>query len=195
MNRIHTKRSMSENTPHALVIVFDGIEEIEALTPVDILRRAEIEVTVATLDGQATVTGRNQITFAAETSLSLLDTNSFDLVLLPGGPGVLELLDHDSLRDLLLQQDSEGKQIAAICAAPKVLAQHGLLSTRQATSHISVRKDLPNPSDAAVVADGHITTSQGLGTAVEFSLSLVRSLKGEDLAQQIADSIHFSPKA
>jgi len=186
---------MSENTAQALVIVFDGIEEIEALTPVDILRRAGVEVTVATLDGQASVTGRNQITFSADTSLPLLKDHSFELVILPGGPGVLQLIESEPLRDLLLKQDSVGNQIAAICAAPKVLAQHGLLNKRQATSHISVRGDLPIPSEEAVVVDGHITTSQGLGTAVDFSLSLVKTLKGEAIAQEIADSIHYSPSA
>lgn len=184
---------MSAKPPRALVIVFDGIEEVEALTPVDILRRAEIEVTVATLDTQTSVTGRNQITFSADTSLSQLDTTRFDLVLLPGGPGVLQLFDNAPLRKLLLQQNQTGKHIAALCAAPKILAHHGLLAEKKATSHASVRLDLPNPTEQTVVTDGHITTSQGLGTAVEFSLSLVETLKDKQLAQQIADSIHFTP--
>lgn len=186
---------MPEPKLQALVIVFDGIEEIEALTPVDILRRADIEVTVATLDGQASVTGRNQITFSADTSLPLLDTEAFDLIVLPGGPGVLDLLDSQPLRTLLTQQNLAGKKIAAICAAPKVLARHGILDGRQATSHASVRSDLPKPSDLPVVTEGNVTTSQGLGTAVDFSLSLVESLKGNAIAQQIADSIHYSPTA
>lgn len=186
---------MSEQRRSALVIVFDGIEEIEALTPVDILRRADIEVTVASVESEVNVTGRNQITFSAETSLVLVEQMDFDLVVLPGGPGVLELLDNASVQDRVVSQDASGKALAAICAAPKVLAHHGLLDSRQATSHLSVRKDLPNPSDSSTITDGHITTSQGLGTAVEFSLELVKQLKGEELARQIQDSIHFTPSA
>ncbi len=186
---------MPSHRPHALVIVFDGIEEIEALTPVDILRRAEIEVTVASINGTPSVTGRNQITFSADTSLSLVDAEDFDLVLLPGGPGVLELIENQAVRDILTSQDKAGKEIAAICAAPKILANHGILNSREATSHISVRNDLPRPSDSPVVIDGHITTSQGLGTAVDFSLALVEKLKDKSSAQQIADSIHFRPTA
>ncbi len=183
---------MTSSRTHALVIVFDGIEEVEALTPADILRRAEIEVTIASVNGQASVTGRNQISFSADTSLSLVNTDDFDLVLLPGGPGVLELADNQTVRDILLSQHNDGKELAAICAAPKILATHGILDNRVATSHISVRNDLPRPTNSPVAIDGHITTSQGLGTAVDFTLALVEKLRSKQIAQQIADSIHFS---
>lgn len=183
---------MTSSRTHALVIVFDGIEEVEALTPVDILRRAEIDVTIASVNGQPTITGRNQITFSADTSLSLVKVEDFDLVFLPGGPGVLELADNQTVRDILLAQHNAGKELAAICAAPKILASHGILDNRIAASHISVRNDLPRPTNSPVAIDAHITTSQGLGTAVEFSLALVEKLRGREIAQQIADSIHFS---
>lgn len=186
---------MPSTRPHALVIVFDGIEEVEALTPVDILRRAEIEVTIASVDGQPTVTGRNQITVTADAALSRVAFDPFDLVILPGGPGVLKLIDHPTVRDALLAQDKAGKELAAICAAPKILAAHGILDKRAATSHASVRADLPHPKDATTVTDSHITTSQGLGTAVEFSLALVGKIRGKTIAKQIADSIHFSPSS
>ena len=186
---------MSAKSPQALVIVFDGIEEIEALTPVDLLRRADVQVTIATLDGQSSVTGRNQIRFCADASLSSVDVDSFDLVILPGGPGVLELLENAQLKALLIQQNESAKKIAAICAAPKVLANNGILDDRSATSHISVRKDLPNPCKDPVVVDQNIITSQGLGTAVDFSLSLVKSLRGKEIAQEIAASIHYSHTA
>ena len=186
---------MSSNRPQALVIVFDGIEEIEALTPVDILRRAEIDVTVASVDDQPQVTGRNQITFAADTALSLVAADSFDLVILPGGPGVLELIDNPLLREILLVQDKAAKELAALCAAPKVLAHHGILDARKATSHQSVRGDLPQASDSPVVIDGHVTTSQGLGTAVAFSLALVEKLRDKAAARHVAESIHFKSTA
>ncbi|MDQ8203720.1 DJ-1 family glyoxalase III [Pelagicoccus sp. SDUM812003] len=182
---------MSQPTPTALVIVFDGIEEIEALTPVDILRRAEIDVTVASVDGNSQVKGRNDITFAADTSLSLVAENEFDLVLLPGGPGVLKQLDNSELAAALKAQDKRGGLLAAICAAPKLLANCGLLNNRSATSHASVRDDLPIASEEPVVQDGHIITSQGVGTAVEFSLALVGRMKSKELADKIAASIHY----
>lgn len=181
---------MSAGKKRALVIVFDGVEEIEALTPVDILRRADVEVTIASVDGSASVTGRNDITFSADTSLSLIDPADYDLVFLPGGPGVLEQTGNRALSDLLIAHNSKGRELAAICAAPKLLAHCGILNSRTATSHASVRHELPSPSDDAIVEDGNLTTSQGVGTAVDFALTLVRRLKGKDAAEQIAESIH-----
>ncbi|MBC2604708.1 DJ-1 family glyoxalase III [Pelagicoccus albus] len=181
---------MSDQQTRVLVLVFDGIEEIEALTPVDILRRAEMDVTVASVSSELSITGRNQINFSADTSIAELDPTSFDLVVLPGGPGVLQLLDNEPLRKILVKQNQSGKRVAAICAAPKVLAKHGILEGREATSHLSVRGDLPSASEAPVVTDGNVTTSQGMGTAVEFSLELVKQLKGATAAQDIAASIH-----
>lgn len=181
---------MPAPTLHALVLVFDGIEEVEALTPVDILRRAQIEVTMASVTGSPNVTGRNGITFAADSALSLVQAKTYDLVLLPGGPGVLDLLENDQVATILKTQNAANREIAAICAAPKVLAKHGLLNDKTATSHISVRGDLPNPSNEPTVENANITTSQGLGTAVNFSLTLVRRLRNADVANEIATSIH-----
>ncbi len=176
---------------HALVIVFDGIEEVEALTPVDILRRAAIKVTMASVTDSLDVTGRNGITFKADTRLSSLDhSQPYDLVLLPGGPGVLDLTENRQVANILKTQNAAKREIAAICAAPKILAIHGLLDDKAATGHISVRKDLPKPSNAPTVEDGNITTSQGVGTAVNFSLTLAKRLKGKEIAKQIADEIH-----
>lgn len=178
-------------TQTALVIVFDGVEEVEALTAVDILRRADIEVTVASVTGSATVTGRNKITFAADTGLSLVESEAYDLVVLPGGPGVQDLVANSRLGELLTRQYTAKRELAAICAAPKVLASNGLLNRHTATSHASVRGDLPNASDEPIVEDANIVTSQGVGTAIAFSLALVRRLKGETKAKEIAESIHY----
>lgn len=182
---------MAKKTVTALVLAFDGIEEVECLTPVDLFRRAGFEVTLASVNDAISVTGRNQITFLVDAPLSQVDSDSFDLVFLPGGPGVLELLDNAPLQKLLISQFQSGKRIGAICAAPKVLAKHGLLDGKTATSHASVRRDLPQASDESVVIDGLITTSQGVGTAIDFSLSLVTQLRDPETAKQIAESIHF----
>lgn len=183
--------TMSSEQKRALVIAFDGIEEIEALTPVDLLRRAKVEVIVASVDGQPTVTGRNAITFAADTALALVEGQAFDLIVLPGGPGVLEHLENQTLQRILQAQDAAGGEIGAICAAPKALTHFGLLEGRQATAHQSVRSELPHPSDDRVVIAGNITTSQGAGTAIEFSLTLIKKLKGESTANEVANSIHY----
>ncbi len=182
---------MSSPAQQALVIAFDGIEEVEALATVDVLRRAGIKTTIASVCGKPTVTGRNQISFATDATLASVENEAFDLVVLPGGPGVLELLDNPQVAKILARQDAANRPLAAICAAPKVLAKHGILDDRQATAHQSVRSELPHPSDASTVEDQHIVTSQGVGTVLEFALALVRRLKGEPAANEIAASIHF----
>lgn len=174
----------------ALALVFDGVEELEAVATIDLLRRGKIEVVIASLDGSATVTGRNGIVLGADRPLEGLDALTFDLLVLPGGPGVQKLLDDPRVSAMVRARDAAGKPIAAICAAPSVLARAGVLDGRQATSHESVRAEIPNPSLSAVVEDGHIVTSQGAGTAVAFGLALVARLAGEDVAREIAASIH-----
>jgi len=182
---------MEDSAHKALVIAFDDIEEAECLIPVDILRRAGLEVTLASIAGNRAVTGRNQITFYTDTDLSQIDPNGFDLIVLPGGPGVLEQADNERLDEILLAQHRAQKPLAAICAAPKLLASKGILDGRSATSHASVRADLAKPNSLPVVRDGHITTSQGVGTAIEFSLELVSQLMGAQAAREIANSIHY----
>ena len=183
---------MSDGNKRVLVIVFDGVEEIEALAPVDLLRRAGIETTIASFNGETLVHGRNGITFSADLPLSATDTNSFDAIFLPGGPGVFELIDDEKIHAILRQNAQSNRLTAAICAAPKVLAAAGLLDSLRATSHASVRDDLPNPSDQAVVEDSNIITSQGAGTAIEFALALVAKLVSAVKADEVAASIHAS---
>lgn len=181
---------MSKLEKSALVIVFEGIEEVEALIPVDIWRRAGLSVTIASLDESDSVIGRNGIIVTPDSHLSRIDPDSFDLVFLPGGPGVLPLTKHTGLRTLLRKQHENGKLLAAICAAPIVLSAEGLLDHNRATSHISVRSELPKPSDEPVVVDQTIVTSQGVGTAIEFSLELIKLLIDDATANDVAQSIH-----
>lgn len=182
---------MPSKPKSALVLVFDGVEEIEALTPVDILRRANIDVTIANIDESTSVIGRNKITIVADTPLSQTNPDAFDLFILPGGPGVLELIDNEKILGLLKKRSQENRLTAAICAAPKILAQAGILAKIPATGHESVRPDLPVPSDERVVIADSIVTSQGVGTAIEFSLELVKQLTDPQTADDISASIHF----
>lgn len=183
---------MTTQPQRALVIVFDGVEELEALATVDILRRAAIEVTMASVTASLTVTGRNRIIFQADAPLAQVESQTFDLVVLPGGPGVFDLVNNAPIAQILKSQNARQGEVAAICAAPKVLAANGLLANRAATSHASVQQDLPRFADQPVVEDGHIVTSQGAGTAVPFALALVRRLCGQAKADEIAASIHFA---
>jgi len=188
--QVKTTTKSAQQIKRALVIVFDGIEEVEALAPVDILRRAGVEVVMAGVSQQSTVEGRNGIRFQADQALNEIDPSAFDLLFLPGGPGVVPLAENKSVIRLLQNFDLQSKWVTAICAAPKVLAQAGILDDRPATGHSSVRAELPIPSDDRIVQSDHILTSQGAGTAVEFGLRLAAVLTDEETAQAVAESIH-----
>lgn len=169
-------------------MLVDGFEEIEAVTPIDLLRRAGAEVTIASLR-EGPVTGRCGIRIEADVLLSEVDPDSFDLLLIPGGPGVAELRSDG--RPVLLARDfnAAGKIIAAICAAPLVLKDAGLLDGRRFTSHDSVHDELPGVTDERVVVDGNLITSRGAGTALDFGLALVRHLVGEAAVADVERAI------
>ena len=160
--------------PTVLVILADGFEELEALAPVDLLRRAEVDVTVATLSENRHATGRSGITVHGDAALSSVQGRLFDLLLLPGGAGVKLLRADPRVSELVRQHHAADCWLAAICAAPTVLHDSGLLKDKRYTAHFSVAHELRSIlSDQAVVTDGKITTSRGAGTAVAFGLHLV----------------------
>jgi 4-methyl-5(b-hydroxyethyl)-thiazole monophosphate biosynthesis len=165
-----------------LVLMAPGFEEIETLTVVDILRRAGARVTLAaTEDGP--IEGSRGVRVLPDALLEAVQSNDFDMVVLPGGqPGTNNLQQDSRVRALLQRMDKEHKKIAAICAAPMVLHQAGLLQGKAATCHPSVRDKLKGArlSEARVVEDGNITTSQAPGTAMEFALKLVEILFGNE---------------
>lgn len=176
--------------PTALVILPEGVEELEAIAPIDLLRRAGVEVTVAALGETIHVTGRNAITLHADTPLSAIGDRLFDLLFLPGGPGVKLLRADPRVRATVLAHHAAGRWLAAICAAPTVLNDTGLLANRRYTAHFSVVAELPAIlSGEHTVADGHILTSRGAGTAIDFGLLLVEKLCSAEKAREIALSI------
>ena len=172
-----------------LCLLVDGFEEIEALAPVDLLRRAGAEVVLASLTSERHVTGRCQVTVHADALLADVLSDSFDLLLIPGGPGVAALRADGRPARLAVDFVRAGKPVAAICAAPTVLADAGLLTGKRFTAHFSVYDELPTalPSEQ-VVEDGLIITSRGAGTAFAFGLALVRRLFGEEKAKEVAES-------
>ncbi|RXK56509.1 DJ-1/PfpI family protein [Oleiharenicola lentus] len=178
--------------PTVLVPLAEGFEEIEAFAPVDLLRRAGVEVTTAALAEGIHVTGRSGITAHADTTLAAVLGRDFDLVFLPGGTGVKHLRADPRVRDLVLKQHAAGRWLAAICAAPAVLHDCGLLAGRRYTAHFSVATELPAIlAHEKVITDGKITTSRGAGTAVDFGLHLVALLTSPEKAADISKAICF----
>jgi 4-methyl-5(b-hydroxyethyl)-thiazole monophosphate biosynthesis len=176
--------------PSVLVILADEFEEIEAFAPVDLLRRAQIDVTVASLNENRHATGRSGVTAHADVALSAADGKLFDLLFLPGGAGVKHLRADPRVGRAVSRHHEGGKWLAAICAAPTVLNDCGLLRGKRYTAHFSVASELPDIlAGERIVTDGKITTSRGAGTAVEFGLHLVSLLNGQDKANEIGKSI------
>jgi 4-methyl-5(b-hydroxyethyl)-thiazole monophosphate biosynthesis len=176
--------------PTVLAILAEGFEEIEAITPVDLLRRAGVEVTTAALGVNIYVTGRSGVTLHADTTLAAVVDRPFDCIFLPGGPGVTLLRADARVRVLVLAQHAAGRWLAAICAAPAVLHDAGLLAGRRYTAHFSVAAELPAILAAErTVADGRILTGRGAGTALDFALLLVESLVSPEKADAIAASV------
>ena len=176
--------------PTVLVILADGFEEIEAVTPIDLLRRAGARVTLSSLGESLSVTGRTGISLAAEVPLDAVGTSAFDCVLIPGGPGVALLRADPRVAARLRLQAARGGWIGAICAAPLVLKDAGLLEGKRFTAHPSVVKELPDAlGGERTVVDGKLFTSRGAGTALDFGLLAVENLFGRDAAASIAKSI------
>lgn len=173
-----------------LCLIGPGFEEIEAVTPIDLLRRAGAEVVIASVPGDMHVTGRCGVTMHADTSLAEVAGQEFDLLLIPGGPGVKELRADGRPAQVARNMADKGKLVAAICAAPTVLADAGLLADKKYTAHFSVNEELPQSlSGRDVVEDGNVITSRGAGTAMAFGLALVRRLYGDGKAQEIGRAV------
>jgi|ETNmetMinimDraft_22_1059887.scaffolds.fasta_scaffold02220_7 4-methyl-5(b-hydroxyethyl)-thiazole monophosphate biosynthesis len=181
----------ADSEKRVLVLLFDGVEEIEAIAPIDLLRRAGLETITASLSSSHQVVGRSGIEITADVLLSDLQSETFDVLFLPGGPGVLQLLENEAILDLIREFEDSNRWIAAICAAPKILASAGVLDDKPSTGHASVRADLPRPSDDAIVVADRVITSQGAGTTIPFALELIGRVESEESARAVAASIHF----
>ena len=173
-----------------LCLLINGFEEIETIAPVDLLRRAGAEVVLASLETGVQVAGRCQVTVQADAMLKDLKASDFDLLFIPGGPGVKALRADGRPAKLAQEFAQAGRPVAAICAAPLVLADAGLLAGRKFTAHFSTQAELPQALAAEkVVQDGLFITSRGAGTAVEFGLALVTCLFGAAAADEVAKAI------
>lgn len=170
-----------------LVPLAEGFEEIEAVTIIDVLRRAGIEAVVASLAG-GPVTGSHGIRIAPDTPLAALAEQEFDMIALPGGmPGAEHLRNDPRVAEIVRRTRERGRPVAAICAAPMVLAAAGVLDGRRATSFPGFLKDAEGPTvvDEAVVVDRGVITSRGPGTALDFALTLVEELAGPSVREAV----------
>jgi len=178
----------------ALVPLAQGCEELEAVTLIDLFRRAGVTVTVAGLEA-GPVTASRGVVLLPETTLDAVLDQDFDLVALPGGLGGAQRLEADRrIAALLRRMTEQGRYVAAICAAPKVLASAGLLDGREATAYPGIldgQTDL-RLSSAAVVRDGTFITSRGPGTAMDFALSLIELLCGRTKRDEVESALQRS---
>lgn len=176
-------------TISVLVPIADGTEEIEAVTIIDVLRRAQADVTVASVNNLE-ITASRGVKITADCLIDACKDRAFDLIVLPGGiPGAEHLRDNALLKALLQKQSAAGRLLGAICAAPAVVLEaHGLLEQRQATCHPGFEEKLHDRSavESRVVVDGNCVTSRGPGTAMEFSLKLVELLYGDERMKTVA---------
>jgi 4-methyl-5(b-hydroxyethyl)-thiazole monophosphate biosynthesis len=165
------------------------VEELELIAPADLLRRAGAKVWFVSTESTDIVTTRGGFGIQTHLPLENLDGAEIDLLVLPGGPGVVALRQHEALRELQ-NHASSGKPLAAICAAPLLLQDAGLLQGKAFTCHFSCREELPAADQTRkVVVDGDLITSQGAGTSVDFGLALVEKLYGADAREDIACAI------
>ncbi len=182
----------------ALIPLAQGVEELEAVTLIDLLRRAQIEVVTASLDAEP-VTGRCGTVLVADVTLDQALAREFDLIVLPGGDAGAKRLQSDArVAELLKKTAARGKHLAAICAAPKVLAAAGLLDGKRATCYPGAltAKEYPRIrlENRAVVVDGKILTSRGPGTAMDFALELIHVLRGREVRDQVEADLARPPE-
>jgi 4-methyl-5(b-hydroxyethyl)-thiazole monophosphate biosynthesis len=176
--------------PSVLIPLADGFEELEAVTLIDLLRRADIRVTTASLGSQRTLTASRQVTLVADTLLDEVLNDDFDMLLMPGGqPGTDNLLADPRIQRLINRLQQQDKYLAAICAAPMVLAVAGVLDGKRATSYPGALDATHYPliklTDEAVVVDGRVLTSRGPGTAMDFALTLIELLDNKTTRDQV----------
>jgi len=179
----------------SLFLLTNGFEELEFVAPYDILHRGGVKLQTASISDKKEVVGSHNITVVADLLLSQIEDLPFDLLVLPGGPGTDNYLKTDLVKNLLLKSHKAGKQIAAICAAPKILANAGILKELEATSFPSVRPEVEpfckRYLDVPVVVSGNIITSRGAGTASQFGFSLLSLLAGLNTSEEVKSKMKF----
>lgn len=178
----------------AAVFFVNRFEEVEAIAPVDILRRGNVHVDMISLTGEKTVTGSHNIKIETDLSFAEVADWDYDMLILPGGPGTESYMEHEEFVRLLKESDKKGVKIAAICAGPSILGRLGLLNGKKAVSYPGYEKFLEGAAvlTCKAVTDGNITTSRGMGTTLEFGFELLRVLMGEEAKKEIESKTVFN---
>ena len=178
----------------AAVFFADGFEEIEALTQVDLLKRAGIQADMVTVNKEKKAVGAHNIKIECDMTIDEIEKDGYDALILPGGmPGTKYLGQCKELTDLLLKYNSEGKIVAAICAAPSVLGALGILKGKKACCYPGFEEQLEGAevTGTPVEKDGKVITSRGMGTAIDFGLAIVETFCGKEQADNLAKSIIY----
>jgi len=188
-----TEATPKGSVPRVLVPLAQGCEELEAVTIIDLLRRAGIEVTSAGLDA-GSVTASHGVTLIPDTDLESALKSNYDMIVLPGGlPGADHLDNDERIRSIIKKMADDNKYTAAICAAPKVLANAGVLAGKTVTSYPGFLDNLglsdTTLSNEAVVRDGKVITSRSPGTAIDFALELIEVLSGKEKRHEVETAL------
>lgn len=176
------------------VFLADGFEEIEGLTVVDLLRRAGIGIDTVSIMGRKEIMGAHRIKVEADLLFDEADFDKAEMLVLPGGlPGTDYLREHEGLREQILKF-YEAKKLAAICAAPTIFGELGLLKGKKATCYPSMEEGLTGAEvvRTSVVTDGGITTGRGMGAAIDFALRLIEILIDKKIAEEMAEKIVYT---
>jgi 4-methyl-5(b-hydroxyethyl)-thiazole monophosphate biosynthesis len=176
----------------AFIHFAEGFEEIEALTIVDVLRRADIPTLMISVTGKLEVTGAHGIKVITDSLFEKTDYNNAEILILPGGmPGSKNLNEHSGLKEQLVKFNDRGSKIAAICAAPLVLGGLNILKGKKAVCYPGYENDLlgADVQSSSTLHSGNILTGRGPGAALNFSLEIVRLLKSDELATKLAKAM------
>jgi 4-methyl-5(b-hydroxyethyl)-thiazole monophosphate biosynthesis len=177
------------------VFLANGFEDVEALIPVDVLRRGGVEVvTVSVVEDSQVVESAHRVQMVADAMFEECDFSDADLLMLPGGmPGASNLNAHEGVRQTLLRQAAEGKRVAAICAAPLVLGGLGLLRGKRATCYPGFEQTLEGATYTAdlCTVDGTVTTGEGPAAAFPFAYALLAQLVSQEVSDQIAEGMRY----
>jgi len=173
--------------------VADGFEDIEAMTVVDVLRRAGITIDIVGVPGTF-IRSRSGVRITVDKRLQEVNVDEYDGVIIPGGnEGVKNLSRSISLLNMIKKMNAQGKLVGAICAAPLILAKIGVLDDKRATIYPGLERELTYPRDGPVVVDKNVITSQGPGTAMDFALKLVEVLAGKGEIQKLKEKLIYKP--
>lgn len=178
----------------AIVFLADGCEMVEALTPVDLLRRAGVNVLTVSINGKETIESSHKVTIKADQIFSEDVAADADMLILPGGlQGTLNLAAHTGVTGMVKDFFEQGRYVAAICAAPSVFGELGILKGKKAVCYPSFEEKLlgAEVSMEEVAVDGNVITSRGMGTAIPFGLALIEVLLGKKTAEKTRESVIY----